>query len=935
MRNIVGLLFIAIALTALPDTARAVTPDGASSPSVAFYYGNDAPLELLDQFDWVAIEAANLAPRQRERLERHGTQAFAYVSVGELDAWRPQPSHLPDSVLLEDNPHWNSRVADLTSDEWQRYLLEERIQPLWNDGYRGLFLDTLDSYRLFAPEGRAARRQQQALVELIGEIRQRFPDMKLLVNRGFEVLDRIHGDIVGIAAESLYRRWNPATGIYGSVPDTDSQWLHDQLSRARDEYGLPTIAIDYVPAADRALARRTAERIAAEGFIPWVSVAQLNQVGVGLIEPVPRRILMLYDKASTEAGELANTNAHRYLAMPLEYMGYAAEYHDVNAALPDDVLNGRYAGIVSWFDGPIPDGQRYADWLLEQMRDGLRVVILGDPGIPLNGALGNHMGLIEGSEQRQLRIADHDDMLGFEGMPSRPAPYQHGYQTTRADIIPHLTLEAPGGRSLSPVLSGPWGGIATWPWILQQAGEAQQRWILDPFAFLETALALPEIPVPDPTTENGARYWMTQIDGDAFVSRADFPGSHFTGELMLTEVLQRYRVPTTVSVIEGEFGPHSMHPHLRSQLEPLARRIFELPWVEMANHTFSHPFQWEKLDEGDLAGQGETQTGFNYNLPIPGYAFSLEREIAGATAYINDHLAPPDKSVSVVLWSGNALPPEEALAHAERIGLRNMNGGNTHITDSFPTLTRVSPMLRPQGDYLQVYAPQTNENIYTNHMRGPLWGYRRVIETYRLTDRPRRLKPIDIYYHFYSAASPAALKALQQVYDYVSTQETLPVYTSTWSDVASQWYDLGIARRLDGGWQIRAATRLRTLRLPRALGWPDLAASRGVAGVRDTDTGRYVALSGAGDSLLQLSPRPPETPHLRLANGRISRWEQHDAKRLSLRLAAEQVSLRIELAGMNDCDIDAPGARQQQQGDRVILSYAGSHSDRIEVSCDD
>src|SRR5690606_9877650 len=133
---------------------------------------------------------------------------------------------------------------------------------------------------------------------------------------------------------------------------------------------------------------------------------------------------------------------------------------------------------------------------------------------------------------------------------------------------------------------------------------------------------------------------------------------------------------------------------------------------------------------------------------------------------------------------------------------------NTSMTLSFPSLTRVSPMLRPQGEYLQVYAPQINENVYTNNMLGPLWGYRRAIETYQLTDEPRRLKPIDIYYHFYSAASPASLKALQQVYDYVETQETLPIYVSDWSGVASAWYHLGIAHQLEGGWQIRGAEQI-------------------------------------------------------------------------------------------------------------------------------
>lgn len=926
----VGLLCFLTLLSCTTAVAREGT-----RPSVAFYYGNEAPVELLDQFDWIVVEAANLQVGQRQALERQGGQAFAYVSVGELDPWRPYPEGLPQSVLVADNPDWNSRVADLTRPEWQHYLIEQRISPLWEAGYRALFLDTLDSYQRFAPDGEAAAAQQHALVALIGDIQQRFPGIKLLLNRGFEVLDQVHGQIVGVAAESLHHGWHPASGIFGPVNAADRQWLGDQLARARDQYNLPTIAIDYVPAADRELARDIARRIADDGFIPWVSVPMLDQVGVGLIEPVPRRVLVLYDKSNTEAGELAYDNAHRYLAMPLEYLGYGAEYLDANGPLPSDVLHGRYAGVISWFSAPLANAPAYSDWLLGQLEDGLKAVILGDPGVTLAGPLGEFMGLRSVSlpDQRDLTIVAHDDLLGFEGMPERPSFFESGYTPTRAGLTTHLTLRDPKGTELYPVITGPWGGVATAPWILQQATEFQLRWILDPFAFLERSLDLPVVPVPDPTTENGARYWITQIDGDAFVSQGDFPGAPYTGEVMLDEILSRYRVPTTVSIIEGEIGPTGLYPHLRSRLEPLARRIFSLPWVEVATHTYSHPFEWENLTEGDLAGQGQTRAGFNYNMPLPNYRFSLEREIAGSTDYINRHLAPSGKPVKVVLWTGNALPPEEALAISERLGLRNLNGGNTSITQSFPSLTRVSPMLRPQGPYLQVYAPQINENVYTNHMLGPLWGYRRAVETYQLTDQPRRLKPIDIYYHFYSAAGPAALTALKQVYDYVLTQETLPLYTSTWSDIATQWYDLGVARRLDGGWQIRGATQTRTLRLPSELGWPDLARSKGVAGVRDIEAGRYVALDGQGDALLYLTSHTPTMPHLAMANGRITEWRAHTPGQFTMRLAAEAIPLKVELAAAADCRVDAPGARQERRGDTRVLLYFDSQSGRIEVSC--
>ena len=249
-----------------------------------------------------------------------------------------------------------------------------------------------------------------------------------------------------------------------------------------------------------------------------------------------------------------------------------------------------------------------------------------------------------------------------------------------------------------------------------------------------------------------------------------------------------------------------------------------------------------------------------------------------------------------------------------------------------PTLTDVSAMLRPVGDQLQVYAPVINENVYTNDMTGPYWGYRRVIETYELTDMPRRLKPIDIYYHFYSAGRPASLNALKDVYNYARSQNTVPVYASTYSRIASNWNDVGVARRLDGGWQITGATQTRTLRLPEAMGWPAIARSDGVAGVRDLPQGRYVALSGAPRVTLATQGSEPATPYVRRSNGRITNWAQ-SGDVTTVELSAEVVSLEVELGGVSGCRVNAQGARRSGGGNSMTLRYQGSTSGPVRIDC--
>jgi hypothetical protein len=61
-----------------------------------------------------------------------------------------------------------------------------------------------------------------------------------------------------------------------------------------------------------------------------------------------------------------------------------------------------------------------------------------------------------------------------------------------------------------------------------------------------------------------------------------------------------------------------------------------------------------------------------------------------------------------MLWSGNCLPNEEALAWAYRINISNMNGGDTIIRKGLDSLTHVSASGIVRGQYFQPYAPIQN-----------------------------------------------------------------------------------------------------------------------------------------------------------------------------------------------------------------------------------
>ena len=229
--------------------------------------------------------------------------------------------------------------------------------------------------------------------------------------------------------------------------------------------------------------------------------------------------------------------------------------------------------------------------------------------------------------------------------------------------------------------------------------------------------------------------------------------------------------------------------------------------------------------------------------------------------------------------------------------------------------------------YYQVYAPNQNENVYTNLWTGPYYGYERAIETFELTGAPRRLKPINIYYHAYSASKRASITALDKVYRWALAQPVNNLHASEYIRKVHDFNTLVVARAGAGGltgspdaaaqWLVRGAGELRELRLPASLGHPVLDAASGLTGYNRANDQHYLHMA-RGEARVALAPAPSALPHVAEANGRTMSFERDSG--MSITLATHSGAV-LALANAAGCEVRADGRVLAGRADGPLTRY--------------
>jgi hypothetical protein len=893
-----------------------------SDKSAIVYYGNNISYSMVGIHDYIIVQPEHI-DTSRHGFSLYKDKMYAYISIGEIDETIKEFKDVDKSWIVATNKNWKSKVLDIKNREYQEFIFKSLIEPRIKEGFNNFFFDTLDSYNIYSKSAKEKKASQKELAHFINEFHKRYPKAKLILNRGFEVLDRVHNSINAVLFESYYKGLGGDKLSYKDVTQKDREWLDTKIAKIKS-YHIDVISVEYLHENELSFkAKDIVKKLKVKGIIPYVSNRDLTQYGESSKNAIKREILTLIDEHRLDRTLLG---AHQYGALELEYMGYIQKLYNIDNGLPklEDIKH--YRGVVVWLQDSYKDQNALIKWVEDVIKLKIKVVFANN-----FGGLMSHLDLLKRLSVnvkfkvlKRTGIEVKDSMVGYEIEPSFSVSK---YRVKAKNIVkPLLTYRLENGKksTLSAITS--WGGFALEEGFMVEI-KKDNLWVIDPFKFFQEALRLEPLVVPDVTTENGKRLLFTHVDGDGIMNGVEgIGGAKYSGEVIYRDILKKYPIPHSISVIGAEIDKNGLYPKISSKLTNIAKGFYALPNVEAATHTFTHPFYWSAIDEnGSLP--------LKYRLKVKNYNFSIDREIRQSLVEINRDLIKRKKSLAkTVFWSGDCAPRVNALSFVYKNKILNINGGDTTITKLHPWLTNIAPLGLERGGYYQVYTGAQNENVFTNDWLGPFWGFKRVVQTFKMTDSPRRFKPIDIYYHLYSGSKKASLKALTYVFDWAIKQDTMPIYTSEYIPKVMDFYEVSMANDGDR-WLVDGMRDLKTLRVEKSKEMVSLKDSATVLGVKHFENHTYVSLDNHQKHIFKLSDKEESGSYLVSANAAVREYSKNGKNR-KYKLQGE-VPLKVTLHLAKGCRVNAsPIATSTKRGsDGYLLQYDRSKKATISILC--
>ena len=535
---------------------------------------------------------------------------------------------------------------------------------------------------------------------------------------------------------------------------------------------------------------------------------------------IKRKVLVILPKTEVPAV----SNVHLRLESILNYYGLYAQYHnDFGKDYPKNIDD--FAGLIYWNSGlksqnPIKLVEYFTKFKNKKL------LLLGDiPRFDFND--------VNYSEKINKLLKENFSFSYTNFWQTKPRGLKFNYDKNYFNFESKLSFlnqeyfnqikihnknyevileEKYQDKISKTAFFAPWGFYSPIHKIFLSKDDGKKivgknRWIINPFKMIEKVFDT-NYPIPDTTTIEGKRIAYIHIDGDGILSKS------FNGIYTIEEgfnFIKEQGLKTGISYIVSELdkdGPilknsYSNNPLLKNQfkvkhnhklLNSYAKKTFALPFVEPASHTYSHPFNWRKGIVAYSSNKNAKDAIYKgiKAFQEPDKQVNLDLELGFSLNYLRNLT---NKPVDVVYWSGDCYPSIRDLKYIDKNQLLAFNGGDSRFDLQYNSYSYVTPLSLYSPQATQIYSSNSNENTYTELWTENFWRFRNVIKTFENTGFPKRIKPANTYYHYYSFAKKSSLKALDKIYNYYKKGDFNFIYPSKFIKIAKNFHDIKIEKK--------------------------------------------------------------------------------------------------------------------------------------------
>ncbi len=244
------------------------------------YYGENLPQSHYEPYQVVVLEP-DQHPEIMLLLEQ-GKTVLGYISLGEVSKDRSYFNEVKNQGLLfEKNNNWpDSYFIDLRRKEWTERVIQELIPNILFQRFSGIFIDTIDNAEAMEKNNPAKYGgMMKAAINLIKTIRLHFPQIKIMLNRGFALLPEFNDELDMVLAEEIFAEHNFTTGKNKVGNQAVYMELVEELKAAQKKNPkMEVYTLDYWDPKDPDGIKLIYKAQRKQGFIPYVATIKLNEI---------------------------------------------------------------------------------------------------------------------------------------------------------------------------------------------------------------------------------------------------------------------------------------------------------------------------------------------------------------------------------------------------------------------------------------------------------------------------------------------------------------------------------------------------------------------------------------------------------------------------------------------------------------------------------